>query len=172
MIRKYIEKITPGIRPLPPSARAQDYDVLLATWFHVGRLKPGSGTWGSLMAIPVGFAIAYFGGITGLVLAIIGIIWIGIKTSDSYGKKTGETDHQGIVIDEVAGMWIAAIPAEKNIIFWILAFILFRVFDIIKPWPASYFDKKKRGGMDVMMDDIIAGVYAFLGVAAISVNFL
>ena len=172
MLKKYLEKITPGIRALPAGSSPKDYDVLLATWFHVGRLKPGSGTWGSLMALPVGYAIAYFTGIIGLVIAIIGITWIGIKTADSYGKKIGEVDHQGIVVDEVAGMWIAALPAEKNILFWIIAFIFFRVFDILKPWPASYFDKKKRGGTDVMMDDVVAGIYAFMGVAAIAVNFL
>ena len=67
------------------------------------------------------------------------------------------------MIDEAAGMWLAAIPAGLNPFAWLVAFVLFRLFDIKKPWPASYFENQKEGGINVMMDDIFAGFYAFIG---------
>ena len=70
------------------------------------------------------------------------------------------------------GVWIAALPAGINPDLWIAAFVLFRLFDIYKPWPASYFDKRGRGGFDVMMDDVVAGAFAFLGVASLALLYL
>lgn len=71
-----------------------------------------------------------------------------------------EKDSSMIVIDEVVGMWIALIPALLSPSSILLAFILFRVFDILKPYPISYFDKKFKGPMGVMIDDVIAGIFA------------
>ena len=82
-----------------------------------------------------------------------------------YGRKSGRKDDQSIVVDEVVGLWIAAIPAGTDIRLWLLALVLFRLFDIWKPWPASFFDKRGKHAFDVMMDDVVAGFYAFLGVA-------
>jgi phosphatidylglycerophosphatase A len=94
------------------------------------------------------------------------LLALGTKSADVYGKKTGVTDDQGIVVDEVVGMWIAALPAGGRLDLWLVAFFLFRVFDIYKPWPASFYDNRGRNGFDVMMDDVVAGFYAMLGVAA------
>lgn len=160
-----MDKIKPGLRPLPPGVSFSDLHILIATWFGAGRLKPASGTIGSLAAIPVGYAISYFTGFIGLALAAALLLWVGTIAADFYGRKSGQKDDQAIVVDEVVGMWIAAIPAESDPALWISAFLLFRLFDIYKPWPASFFDKRAGGGLDVMMDDVVAGFYAMLGVA-------
>jgi phosphatidylglycerophosphatase A len=159
-----------GLMPLPEGTSMSNPHVLLATWFGVGRLRPAPGTLGTLAAIPFGYAIAYFSGITGLLLASLLMIGLGTMAATYYGRKSGQKDDQTIVVDEVAGMWIAAIPAATHPELWVVAFILFRLFDIYKPWPASFFDKRATGGIDVMMDDVIAGFYAFLGVAAGAVS--
>ena len=74
-------------------------------------------------------------------------------------NKTGKKDDSIIVIDEVVGQLIAMIYAKDNIELIIISFIIFRIFDIIKPWPASYADKKIDGGLGVMLDDVFAGLY-------------
>ncbi|MFN7113273.1 MAG: phosphatidylglycerophosphatase A [Alphaproteobacteria bacterium] len=160
-----------GLMPLPEGTSMSNPHILLATWFGVGRLRPAPGTLGTLAAIPFGYAIAYFSGITGLLLAALLMIGIGTMAATYYGRKSGKKDDQTIVVDEVAGMWIAAIPAATHVELWVVAFFLFRLFDIYKPWPASFFDKRPNGGgFDVMMDDVVAGIYAFLGVAAGAVS--
>lgn len=161
-------KFSFGIRSLPSGMQFKDSTVLIATWFGAGRLKPASGTIGSLAAIPPGVAISYFLGSLGLAVAAMLLLWVGTNAADAYGKKSGEKDDQAIVVDEVVGLWIAAIPAGINPTLWLVAFVLFRIMDIYKPWPASYFDKRAGSGFDVMLDDVIAGLYAFLGVASIA----
>lgn len=147
-------------------------DIALATWLGAGRLKPGSGTFGTLAALPVGYLIQYVTGIIGLAIAAAVLMWFGTKAATAYGKKSGEVDDQAIVVDEAVGLWIAALPAEGDVTLWLYAFLFFRLFDIVKPWPASYFEKRKKGGLDVMMDDVIAGLYAFLAVASFAASHL
>jgi phosphatidylglycerophosphatase A len=143
--------------------------VLLATWFGAGLLRPAPGTMGSLAAIPFGYAIVMLSGQVALAIAAAVLLIIGTIAAGRYGKKSGVVDDQSIVVDEVAGMWIAAIPAGKHLWLWLVAFFLFRLFDIWKPWPASFFDNRSKGGFDVMMDDVVAGIYALLGVSIAAV---
>jgi len=168
---KLIEKLKPGLRPLPPDVQFGNINILVATWFGVGRLQPASGTIGSLAAIPFGYAIDHFLGIPGLILSALALAWIGTIAAGYYGRKSGQKDDQAIVVDEVVGMWIAGIPAEGNFDLWIVAFLLFRIFDIYKPWPASFFEKRRTGPLDVMMDDVVAGLYAVLGVASVALFY-
>jgi phosphatidylglycerophosphatase A len=159
-----------GIRPLPAGTTFNNPNVLIATWFGAGRLKPASGTMGSLAALPFGYALQASVGMLGLAIAALLMLWIGTLAARYYGQKSGQKDDQAIVVDEVVGVWIAGIPAATNPVLWIIAFALFRLFDITKPFPASYFDKSERGGaFYVMMDDVVAGIYAFFGVAALSI---
>lgn len=160
-----------GLMPLPEGTSMGSPHVLIATWFGVGRLRPAPGTLGSLAAMPFGYAIAYYTGLTGLMLAAFLLLIIGSMAATYYGKKSGQKDDQTIVVDEVVGLWVAAIPAALHLNLWITAFLLFRLFDIYKPWPASFFDKRKGGGgFDVMMDDVVAGFYAALGVAGCALS--
>ena len=169
---EFVQKLKPGIRPVPPETSMADWRILLSTWFGSGRLRPAPGTLGSLAAIPFGYCIAMQSGAVGLALAALSLLCIGTVAADYYGRKSGVVDDQTIVVDEVVGMWIAAIPAEAHWELWVVALVLFRLFDIFKPWPASWFDNRSIGGIDVMMDDVIAGIYAFFGVGGLALVYL
>jgi len=168
-MKQMIYKLKPGIRSLPSGMAFANPQSLIATWFGAGLLRPAPGTMGSLAAIPFGYAIVVLSGQAALAIGAALLFVIGTIAAGAYGKKSGVVDDQSIVIDEVAGMWIAAIPAGENIFLWAVAFFLFRIFDIWKPWPASFFDNRAKGGFDVMMDDVVAGIYALLGVSMAAV---
>lgn len=170
--QSFREKIKPGLRPLPPGLSMSSPVVLIATWFGAGRLRPASGTIGTLAALPVGVLIQYYTGMMGLAIAAVALFIIGTIAAEIYGRKSGNPDDQAIVVDEAVGLWIAALPAEQVPILWVMAFIFFRIFDVCKPWPASFFEKRKGGGLDTMMDDVVAGFFAFLGVAATAANVI
>ncbi len=148
----------------PGELSLKDYRVFIATGYGSGFFKIAPGTMGSLAAIPIGYFLLSNFGIPALLLGILFCIWIGTNTVDYYIQQTGKHDPKEVVIDEFAGMWIAAIPAGDNLFLWFVAFALFRLFDIRKPWPASYYDKKVKGAWAVMLDDVIAGIYALAGV--------
>lgn len=135
--------------------------VWIATWFGCGLMNKAPGTWGSLGAIPPGLLLLFGGGHTNLLLGIIVIIALGFWATEQFSKATNTKDSGMVVIDEVAGMWIMMFIAGLN--FWplVLGFAAFRLFDILKPWPVSYFDRKD-GAFGVMMDDVAAGIYAAL----------
>lgn len=167
------EKLKPRLAALPQNAKLAQPDMFLATWFGSGLLRPAPGTFGTLAAVPFGFLLAWFFGPFGLLTAAVIFYFIGTWAAGRYCKASGEHDNQSIVIDEVVGLWIAAIPAQTHWQLWIAAFLLFRFFDIVKPWPASYFDKKKTwGGHSVILDDVIAGIYALLGVGILAALML
>lgn len=155
----------PHILPLPQGLTTKDPAVLIATWFGCGRIRPAPGTIGSLGAIPVGMMIMWLGGAWALLIAAVIALYAGAWATGKYSAASATKDDQTIVIDEVVGLWIAAIPAALSPVLWLIAFLLFRLFDVTKPWPASYFDRKDTKWA-VMLDDVIAGFYAFLGTAA------
>ena len=138
----------------------------LATWFGAGLMKPAPGTWGSAAAIPFGLIIFGASGLWGLLIAIFVVGRIGIWAANEFDRQSGSHDNKMIVIDEVAGQWIALLPALTlyglDPLYIALSFVLFRIFDILKPWPVSYFDQKVKGGLGVMADDFAAGIYAAL----------
>ena len=92
---------------------------------------------------------------------------MGVIASNTYQKLTGEKDSSVIVIDEVVGQLIAMMFVMDNLVLVFISFIIFRIFDILKPWPASYADKKMTGGFGVMLDDVFAGIYAAILVCLI-----
>ena len=132
----------------------------VASWFGCGFINPAPGTWGSLGAIPFGVALFWTGGSSLLAVAVVAVTILGLWAADRFDKAVDGHDSKMIVIDEVAGQWIALIPAALNPYLIIVAFVSFRFFDIIKPWPVSFFDKKIRGPVGVMGDDIVAGLFA------------
>jgi phosphatidylglycerophosphatase A len=132
---------------------------VLATWFGAGLLPKAPGTWGSLAALPIGYAITTWGSVELLgILAILFFI-IGIWASNVTSNEMGIADSSEIVIDEVVGQWIALLAIPPNIILYSLAFVLFRLFDIWKPWPVSWADKKIKGGLGIMLDDVFAAIF-------------
>lgn len=144
------------------SPALSDPGVLVATVFGVGRIKPAPGTWGSVAALPLpllapdGFDPLYL-----LVAAAIAFA-AGWWAANRYQRLSGEHDASEIVIDEVCGQWIALSLVALTPIVVLAGFILFRVFDVLKPWPISLADRKIGGGFGVMFDDVLAGVAAAL----------
>jgi phosphatidylglycerophosphatase A len=135
--------------------------TILATWFGSGLSPKAPGTCGSLAALPFAVAIIMFGGSTFLIVASIVVFLGGIAVSDRYMAAQGTAHDPGeIVIDEVAGQWIALIPAGLDPLSFFLAFVFFRLFDIWKPWPIRLLDEKVEGGLGVMVDDVVAGIFA------------
>ncbi len=158
-----LKKLKPRIELLPKDINK--IHAAIATWFGAGLIRPAPGTIGTIAAIPVGYAISYATHPIFLLGAAALLFVIGTYSADKYGKASGKVDDSSIVVDEVVGIWIAAAPAFDNIYLWIWAFVLFRLFDIFKAWPASYFDEDSKNGFHVMMDDVVAGIYAMFGVA-------
>lgn len=158
--------------PVPVGASLKDKDVLLATWFGTGLIRPAPGTVGTLAALPFGYVIAALGGPIALFIAAVFVFGAGFWAAKHYTKKSGIEDDPSIVIDEAAGLFIAALPAGHNLLLWLVAFVLFRLFDVWKPWPVSWAERKFTGAMGVMVDDVLAGVYALFGVAIFSLFFM
>jgi phosphatidylglycerophosphatase A len=94
------------------------------------------------------------------IVALI-ITAIGIPAGTRVAQETGRDDPGHVVIDEVAGQWIALVACPVNLAHVALAFLLFRVFDIVKPWPARQLENL-HGGTGIMLDDVAAGIYALL----------
>lgn len=134
----------------------------LATWFGCGLMRPAPGTWGTLGGLPFGVLLLVFGGVPVLALATILVTLIGYWAADRFEKQTGTHDAGAIVIDEVAGLWLTLLAAAPTPLSVGLAFLLFRFFDIVKPWPVSWCDRQLPGARGVMADDLAAGVYAAL----------
>lgn len=138
----------------------------VAVFFGSGLIKPAPGTWGSLAALPFAylmiegnFDLWAFGAIT------FGTYLLGVLTIGWVQQAAGVDDASEIVIDEVVGLWIALIPllgAPPSLLHLGLGFILFRFFDILKPWPIRLVDTRLKGPHGVMIDDVIAGCFAAL----------
>ncbi|MDF2096173.1 phosphatidylglycerophosphatase A family protein [Aquibaculum arenosum] len=135
---------------------------LLATWFGSGRLPGPSGTWGSLAALPPAAALVWLGGPWLLALATLAIVAAGWWSSEVYTHSTQREDPSEVVIDEVAGQWMPLVVLPFHPWAWLAAFIAFRLFDILKPWPVSWADRRLPGGLGIMADDLLAGLYAAL----------
>lgn len=137
---------------------------LISTFFGVGHAPVAPGTFGSFAALPCAWGIVTLGGWQALAVASVIIFFLGWHSSDIFAHHKGAKDPGLIVIDEVAGQWIALLPAALDPILYLVSFFLFRLTDILKPFPASWADKKLSGGLGIMLDDVFAGVYAALGV--------
>ncbi len=132
---------------------------LLAFGFGAGLSPVAPGTMGSLLAVPFVFLIRSLNGSWFWVL-LATLFLLGIYVCGTSSRKLGVHDHGGIVWDEMVGYWLttALIPVHWP---WLLAaFILFRCFDILKPWPISLLDKRVPGGFGIMIDDGVAALYA------------
>ncbi len=155
--------------PEPPQA------VLRPTWRHLadpvhflalgfgaGLAPFAPGTFGSLVGLGIALALAPLGfgwNLAATLAAVVAGVWICGESA----RRLGVHDHPAIVWDEVAGMMIAMLAAPDS--WWgaVLAFVLFRIFDIAKPWPIREIDHGMRGGAGIMLDDVLAGVFAALG---------
>lgn len=150
---------------MPPSLfRPFHPSVAVATWFGAGLSPVMPGTVGSLAALPFAWAIAAWGGWSALAAGAVLVFAVGLWAAGGYMALTGEHDPGPIVVDEVAGQWIALLPASLAPADFIAGFVLFRLFDILKPWPISWADRRLPGAFGVMADDVLAGAFAAAGV--------
>lgn len=132
----------------------------LATLGPIGHLRPAPGTIGSVVGVVSGYMIAGYGaGI--LAVATLLVTIIGVFAADAYGQTTGRKDAPEVIIDEVAGQWIALIILPLDLWWFAAAFVLFRFFDITKIGPVGMAEQLS-GGVGVMADDIVAGLLAAL----------
>ena len=158
-----------SLHKLPPHLRLWSPAALIATWFHSGLIKPASGTWGSLAALPFGVSTAYYFGWQGLlIIALLGY-GLGHWASHVWISQGDDKDPSAVVIDEAVGIWLTLIAAPLTPLGIALAFGLFRLFDILKPWPVSWADKSLGGATGIMLDDVLAGLWAALILAAAAI---
>ncbi len=143
----------------------------LATWFGTGLLPGAPGTWGSLAALPFAWALTSLGGPWLLLGAAVLVFVAGLWASARYMQAVGVHDPGAVVIDEVAGQWLTLTVAPLEPLAYLLGFVLFRIADVLKPWPASWLDRRVGGAFGVMIDDVAAAIYAG-AVLAIAVHWL
>lgn len=125
----------------------------------VGFIKPASGTWGTLASMPVAFLIAYIYSPSSLIIASFITLIVGWYFTNIYEKTNNKHDANEVVIDEMAGLFITLSFIPVNVWYYIAGFLIFRFFDIFKPYPINLIDEQKTA-FSVMFDDIIAGLYA------------
>ena len=133
----------------------------LAFGFGTGLAKKAPGTWGTLAGLavmPLLYQLPLQLALLFIVLASIFGVWLCGRVAEDLGVP----DHGGIVWDEMVGIWLTLILLPNSLVWWVLGFILFRILDILKPWPISWLDRHVAGGLGIMLDDILAGIIAGL----------
>lgn len=145
--------------------------MLVARGFGVGLLPGAPGTWGSLAALPVAWIIRDRWGLTGLAVAAGLAFVFGWWAAGRAARAGGVADAGEIVVDEIAGQWLALLAAPQSLLAYALAFLLFRVFDIVKPWPVNWIDRRLKGGFGVMLDDAAAAGYAAAALLVLTALF-
>ena len=131
----------------------------LAFGFGSGLLPKAPGTWGTLIGIPFFLLLSQLSRVD-YMLATLALFGLGVWACGKVGRELGVHDHPAIVWDEVVGYLVtmAGVPVDWR---WLLGgFLLFRLFDIVKPWPVRWFDRRVAGGVGVMVDDLVAGLMA------------
>ncbi|MFB2733768.1 phosphatidylglycerophosphatase A family protein [Shewanella mangrovisoli] len=139
----------------------------LALGFGSGLAAKAPGTFGTLAAVPLYLLLAQLPLSWYLAVTLVCVL-AGIYICDKAAKDMGVHDHGAIVWDEVAGLLITMVAAPAGVLWLGVGFVLFRLFDIIKPWPIRWLDAKVEGGLGIMIDDVLAGIFALIGVQALA----
>lgn len=133
--------------------------MAIATGFGVGSLPRAPGTWGSLLALPLHALLSRLPP-EQYAMALAAFFAIAVLSAGAAEKILDRKDPQVVVIDEVMGMLITLIAAPAKPLVWLLGFALFRFFDILKPWPIRFIDQRVNGGIGIVLDDVMAGIYS------------
>ena len=144
---------------IPPSMLLKHPVLLLATGFGSGLSPKAPGTFGTLAAIPLYVIISGFGMAT-YWITFMSLFLIGILICNKATEVLEVHDHPGIVWDEIVGYLITMYSLPQNWTLVIAGFIVFRFFDILKPWPIKMIDQTVKGGLGIMLDDVVAGAAA------------
>jgi phosphatidylglycerophosphatase A len=134
-------------------------------------MRYAPGTWGSFAALPLAWLLVYLGGTWLLALATLVVSLVGWWAAERYIRAHGNEDPGDVVIDEVAGQWLTLLPAGGDIGLMAAGFVLFRIADIVKPWPAGWADRSIKGGLGTMVDDLLAALWSGLAVLGLRLAF-
>lgn len=149
-------------------ARYRSPGFWLVTGCGTGMIRPAPGTWGSLLGLVLGYAMHRSGlGIPAFLVATALLTALSSWVIDRIEATTGIHDAPEIIVDEIVGQWLALIPVivlSPSLTLYGLAFLLFRLFDVVKPWPIGWLDKKIAGGFGVIADDLAAGILAAISI--------
>jgi phosphatidylglycerophosphatase A len=159
-----------GFAQLRPSDKVAH---VLAVWFGCGHLPLAPGTWGTLGALPL-YLVLRPHGVVQVACAALVVTLVGVWAANRVVVATGEGDPQIVCIDEVAGVLVTWLGAPSGIWGTLAGIVVFRILDTVKPWPARTAERRLRGGMGVMMDDVAAGAWgaAILGAAQLVPSLL
>lgn len=133
--------------------------MAIATGGGAGYLPKAPGTWGSLITIPLWLLLTRLDGM-GYAIALGVVFVVGVISAGQAEKILDRKDPGVVVIDEIMGMLITLAGAPANPLVIGIGFLLFRIFDIAKPWPVRFFDRRINGGTGIMLDDVAAGLYS------------
>ncbi|MDZ7668591.1 MAG: phosphatidylglycerophosphatase A [Gammaproteobacteria bacterium] len=136
----------------------RDPRVFIATGFASGFLRPAPGTWGSLAALAVWWLLLSGAAWPVQIAAVVLTAVLGTWLVAAVDRRYGVHDDPAIVVDEFAGLWLALLAAPAGPTWMLAGFVLFRVFDVAKPWPIGWADRRVPGALGVMLDDLFAGV--------------
>jgi phosphatidylglycerophosphatase A len=144
--------------------------VVLATGFGSGYSPIAPGTAGTIVAVPIYLLLVWYWhlSLVSYLIVVVIVTALGCLAAHRAGRHFGLIDAGHIVIDEIAGFLISMTAVAVSWPAIIIGFILFRVSDILKPWPASYFDRKVANGFGVVMDDVMAGLYVLVVMQVLS----
>jgi len=148
-----------------PATTRTRWAWLVSTFFGIGWLKPGPGTYASVAATAIWFLAAHIAHLSltsfaiATAVAALAVTAIGIPAATIVEREAGREDPGFVVIDEVAGQWIALIAIRPDALHMVLALLLFRFFDITKPWPVRKLERL-HGGTGIMLDDVAASILA------------
>ena len=158
----------------PPLTAAQRASLLshpagwIATALGAGLSPKAPGTAGSLVALLPWWLLLRSLPLAWYVAIVVAGFVLGVWACGIAGKRLGVHDHGALVWDEVIGMWITLLAAPHSWWWMLVGFVLFRLFDIWKPWPVRVADRRVHGGLGVMLDDVLAGAYALLALQLIA----
>ena len=133
----------------------------LAFGFGSGLAPKAPGTFGTLAAVPLYLLLAQLP-LWAYAVALVLSFGIGVYLCHKTADDLGVHDHPGIVWDEFVGYWITMLLAPAGWMWVVIGFVLFRIFDVLKPWPIRWLDKHVHGGFGIMIDDVLAGIFAWL----------
>ncbi len=135
--------------------------AFLAFGLGSGLSPRAPGTVGTLAALPLAVPLVHLPLIWALLMVALAFL-IGIWLCERTSRALGVHDHGGIVWDEFVAMWLVLLWIPFHWAWWLAAFLLFRLFDVAKPWPIGWLDRRVSGGLGVMLDDLVAAIYALI----------
>lgn len=155
-----LRRVPSRLRQVPSPLHRPGAAFWLATWFGSGLLPAMPGTWGALASLPFAWVLASLGGPWLVVAAAAVVFVVGLWASARYMDAVQVHDPGPVVIDEVAAQWLTLAFMPLDPLVYALGFVFFRIADVMKPWPVNWLDRRVGGAIGVMIDDVVAALYA------------